>query len=64
MLRLSCVVHGPIYGRFVGFYGNDFLSSKPTYIVLINLKVFFFLIKYFLGNQIKATKEKIKVLVS
>ena len=26
MLRLSCVVHGPIYGRFMGFYGNRFLS--------------------------------------
>ena len=24
--RLSCVVHGPIYGRFIGFYANDFLS--------------------------------------
>ena len=24
VLRLSCVVHGPIYGRFMGFYG--FLS--------------------------------------
>ena len=20
VLRLSCVVHGPIYGRFMGFY--------------------------------------------
>ena len=26
VLRLSCVVHGPIYGRFIGFYVNDFLS--------------------------------------
>ena len=26
MLRLSCVVHGPIYGRFMGFYVNGFLS--------------------------------------
>ena len=26
VLRLSCVVHGPIYGRFVGFYVNGFLS--------------------------------------
>ena len=27
-LRLSCVVHGPIYGRFInyGFYVNGFLS--------------------------------------
>ena len=26
LLRLSCVAHGPIYGRFMGFYGNGFLS--------------------------------------
>ena len=26
VLRLSCVVHGPIYGRFMGFYVNSFLS--------------------------------------
>ena len=26
VLRLSCVVHGPIYGRFIGFYVNEFLS--------------------------------------
>ena len=25
-LRLSRVVHGPIHGRFMGFYVNDFLS--------------------------------------
>ena len=24
VLRLSCVVHGPIYGRFIGFYVNGF----------------------------------------
>ena len=24
-LRLSCVVNGPIYGRFMGFYLNGFL---------------------------------------
>ena len=28
VLRLSCVVHGPIYGRFMGFYVNGFLSKK------------------------------------
>ena len=28
VLRLSCVVHGPIYGRFMGFYMNGF---KPLY---------------------------------
>ena len=26
VLRLSCVVHGPTYGRFMGFYVNGFLS--------------------------------------
>ena len=26
VLRLSGVVHGPIYGRFMGFYVNGFLS--------------------------------------
>ena len=25
VLRLSCVVHGPIYVRFTGFYVNSFL---------------------------------------
>ena len=30
VLRLSWVVHGPIYGRFVGFHVNGFLS-KPLY---------------------------------
>ena len=24
--HLSCVVYGPIYGRFMGFYVNGFLS--------------------------------------
>ena len=26
VLRLSCVVHGPIYGRLMGFYVIGFLS--------------------------------------
>ena len=26
VLRLSCVVHGQIYGRFTGFYVKGFLS--------------------------------------
>ena len=26
VLRLSCVVHGSIYGRFMGFYVNGFIS--------------------------------------
>ena len=30
-LRLSCVVHGPIYGRFMSFYGNGFLSVVPSF---------------------------------
>ena len=25
VLRLSCVVHGPIYGRFMGLYVNGFI---------------------------------------
>ena len=28
VLRLSCVVQGPIYGRFMGFYVNGFLSKR------------------------------------
>ena len=28
VLHLSCVVHGPIFGRFMGFYVNGFLSNK------------------------------------
>ena len=28
VLRLSCVVHGSIYGRFMGFYVNGFLYKK------------------------------------
>ena len=35
VLLLSCVVHGPIYGRFMGFYVNGFLS------------IFFFLFPYY-----------------
>ena len=27
-LRRSCVLHGPIYGRFMGFYVNSFLYIK------------------------------------
>ena len=30
MLRLSYVVHGPIYGRFMGFYLNGFLSKQKV----------------------------------
>ena len=35
VLNLSCVVHGPIYGHFMGFYVNGFLSiykEKTVYI--------------------------------
>ena len=28
VLRLSCVVHGPIYGRFMGFYGFTVFSLR------------------------------------
>ena len=31
VLPLPCVVYGPIYGCFMGFYVNGFLSSKPLY---------------------------------
>ena len=30
-LRLSCVVHGPIYGRFMGYTVNGFLSYKSAH---------------------------------
>ena len=30
MLRLSCVVHRPIYDRFMGFCVNGFLSIYPS----------------------------------
>ena len=34
VLRLSCVVHGPIYGRFMGFYvdGKPLYREKTVYI--------------------------------
>ena len=28
VLRISCVVHGQIYGRFMGFYLNGFVSIQ------------------------------------
>ena len=31
VLRLSCVVHGPIYSRFMGCTGNGFLSIYKVY---------------------------------
>ena len=31
VLRLSCVVHGPIYGRFFGFYVNGFLIERKPF---------------------------------
>ena len=30
VLRLSCVVHGPIYGRFMGLYVNGFIYREKT----------------------------------
>ena len=33
VLRLSCVVHGPIYGRFMGCTVNGFLSTKVNLII-------------------------------
>ena len=32
VLRLPCVVHGPIYGRFMGFYANGLSSVSPMLI--------------------------------
>ena len=32
VLRLSCVVHRPIYGHFMAFYVNAFLSHTNPYI--------------------------------
>ena len=35
VLHLSCVVHRPIYGRFMGFYANGlhslYIKKFPTY---------------------------------
>ena len=31
VLHLSCVVHGPIYGSFMGFYVNGFAMYKINY---------------------------------
>ena len=31
VLRLSCAVHRPIYGRLMGFYVNGFLSTLSRY---------------------------------
>ena len=28
LFRLSCMVHGPIYGRFMGFYVSGFLAIQ------------------------------------
>ena len=43
VLRPSCVVHGPIYGRFISFYGKPLYRKKPVYIkthkTAINLPV-------------------------
>ena len=32
VLRLSCVVHEPIYGRFMVFYVNGFLSIHSFFL--------------------------------
>ena len=29
VLCLSCLVHGPIYGRFMGFYVKVYIERKP-----------------------------------
>ena len=35
VLRLSCVVHGPIYSRFMVFYVNGFLSLRKTSLTIL-----------------------------
>ena len=40
VLRLSCVVHGPIYGRFMGFYVNGFLSIEIGFFFPIQILIF------------------------
>ena len=39
VLRLSCVVHGPIYGRFMGFYVNSFLPGGTPHIKGVGMLV-------------------------
>ena len=43
VLRLSCVVHGPIYGRFMGFYVNGFLSIEIGFFFPIQILIFWML---------------------
>ena len=40
VLRLSCVVHGPIYGRFVGVYVNGFVSMYNVNLIYIEKSVY------------------------
>ena len=40
VFRLSCVVHRPIYGRFMGFYVNGSLSLRLRYPLYIERKPF------------------------
>ena len=40
VLRLSCVVHGPIYGRFMGFIVTGFPLYKPLHRGTIERKPF------------------------
>ena len=37
VLHLSCVVHGPIYGRFMGFYVNGFLYRERIQILIFRM---------------------------
>ena len=45
VLRLSCVVHGPIYGRFVGFYVDGFLSIQ-RFTFSLYIKVYLYISLY------------------
>ena len=47
VLRLSCVVHGPIYGRFMGFYVKSAHGPHRRDVTHILTKVSCFLLKPF-----------------
>ena len=38
VLRLSCVVHEPIYGRFTGLYVNGFLSLNRNPFIFLGYR--------------------------
>ena len=54
VLRLSCVVHGPIYGPFMGFYVNGFLSREKTVLWPIYGRFMGFYVNGFLSIPVTA----------